>query len=119
MDLLQRRQEVHRARGLAIVELLTVQVDLEPATVRRSERDRGFPVVDRRELGRHTDGHGEIPSDDAVDDLDVALAFGHGGPPWSLLPGMVSVSGRGRNHRDTIVTGRPSPEPRSLIDDIE
>src|SRR5215470_5767410 len=82
VDLLQRGQEIDGSRCLAVVELLAVQVHLEPAAVGRGEGDRGFPVVDRGQLSRHTDGYGEIPSDDAVDDLDVALAFGHFGPPW-------------------------------------
>src|SRR5262245_16790123 len=82
VDLLEGGQEVHRAGLLPVVELLAVEVDLEPAAVGRGEGDRGLPVVDRRQLGRHTDGHGEIPSDDAVDDLDVHLPFGHGVLLW-------------------------------------
>src|SRR5215470_12915062 len=82
VNLLQRGQEVDGARSFPVIELLAVEVHFEPAAVGRSEGDRGLAVVDRRKLGRHTDGHGEVPSDDAVDDLDVALTFGHFGPPW-------------------------------------
>src|SRR5206468_6784946 len=53
------------------------EVHLEPAAIGWGEGDRGVAIVDRRQLGRHTDGHREIPSDDAVDDLDVNFAFGH------------------------------------------
>src|SRR5437867_12072678 len=85
VNLLERGQEVHGARSLPVVELLAVQVHLEPAAVGRGQRNCRIAVVDRGQLGRHTDGHGEIPSDDAVDDFDVYLAFGPGGPPWSFV----------------------------------
>src|SRR5215475_1046803 len=84
VDLLQGRQEVDGARSLPVIELLAVEVHFEPAAVGRGEGDCGLPVVDRRKLGRHTDGHGEVPSDDAVDDLDVTLTFGHFGPPLEM-----------------------------------
>src|SRR6059036_617832 len=95
-------QKVHGARSLPVVELLAVQVHLEPAAVGRGQRNCRIAVVDRGQLGRHTDGHGEIPSDDAVDDFDVYLAFGHVGPTWSSLPGMLSVSRPRRNRCDPI-----------------
>src|SRR5690348_11493981 len=82
VDLLQRRQEIDGARSLAIVELLAIEVHFEPAAVGRGEGDRRFPIVDRGQLSRHTDGYGEVPSDDAVDDLDVTFTFGHCDPPW-------------------------------------
>src|SRR5499425_2170221 len=107
VDLLQRRQEVDGARSLPVIELLAVEVHFEPAAVGRGEGDRRLAIVDRRELGRHTDGHGEVPSDDAVDDLDVNLAFGHG---ILLLgdemPRMVSISPLPRNQRDRIPRSR-------------
>src|SRR5881296_998115 len=77
VDLLQRRQEIDGSRSLAVIELLAVEVHFEPAAVGRGEGDRGFPIVDRGQLSRHTDGYGEVPSDDAVHDLDVNFAFGH------------------------------------------
>src|SRR5262252_6677234 len=83
VDLLQRGQEVDSARSLPVIELLAVEVHFEPAAVGRGEGDRRLAIVDRRQLGRHTDGHGEIPSDDAVDDLDVHLPFGHGVLLWN------------------------------------
>src|SRR5262249_27307772 len=82
VNLSERGEEVHGAGLLAVVHLLAVEIHFESAAVRRRERDSSFAVVDRGELGRHTDGHGEIPSDDAVDDLDVTLALGHVIPPW-------------------------------------
>src|SRR5262245_14296146 len=84
VNLLQREQAVDGVRSLAIIELLAVAVHLAPSAVGRGEGDRGLPVVDRRQLGRHTDGHGEVPSDDAVHDLDVTLTFGHFGPPLEM-----------------------------------
>src|SRR6266576_3102428 len=82
VDLAERRQEVDRARLFPVVELLAVEVHFEPAAVGRGEGDRRFPVVHRGQLSRHTGGYGKVPSDDAVDDLDVTFAFGHFGPPW-------------------------------------
>jgi len=82
MDLLQRRQEIDGSRGLAVVQLLAVEVHFEPAAIGRGEGDRCFSVVDGGQLSHHTEGDGQIPSDDAVDDLDVAFTFGHFGPPW-------------------------------------
>src|SRR5262249_3135132 len=82
VNLLQRGQEVDGARSLPVVELLAVEVHFEPAAVGRGEGDRRCRIVNRGQLSRHTDGYGEVPSDDAVDDLDVTFAFGHSGPPW-------------------------------------
>src|SRR5262245_4952447 len=79
VNLLQRGQEVDGARSLTVIELLAVEVHFEPAAVGRGEGDRGLPVVDRRQLGSHTDGHGEVPSDDAVHDLDATLTVRHFG----------------------------------------
>ena len=76
VDLFQRGQEVDGSWLLPIVEFLAVEVHFEPATVGWGEGDRRFSVVDRRQLGRHTDGNGQVPVDDAVDDLDVNFAFG-------------------------------------------
>ena len=81
VDLLERGQEVDGVRLLAVVNLLAVQEDLKRAFTGGGEGDAGFAVVDRRELGRHTDGHREVPSRHAVDDLDLDLAFAHGDPP--------------------------------------
>jgi len=90
VNLLQRRQEIDGSWGLAVVELLAVEVHFEPAAVGRGEGDRRFPVVDRGQLGRHTDGYGKIPSDDAIDDLDVAFTFGHFGSPLEMMPGILT-----------------------------
>src|SRR5262249_49489074 len=115
VDLLEGGQEVDRAGLLPVVELLAVEVHLEAPAVGGREGDRRLAVVDRGELGRHTDGHWEVPSDDAVDDLDVALAFGHGGPPWSLVPRMLSVSPRRRNRGiDTRRTREEPPWSRAM-----
>src|SRR4030095_4190153 len=70
VDLLQRGQEVDGARLLPVVHLLAAHVDLESAFFRRCEGDRGLPIVHRAQLSRHTDGYGEVPSVNAVDDLD-------------------------------------------------
>ena len=77
VDLFERGQEVDGAGLLPVVELLAVEVHFEPAAVGRGKRDRRFAIVDRGQLSRHTDGYGQVPSDDAVDDLDVNFAFGH------------------------------------------
>src|SRR6516165_6712837 len=109
VDLLQRGQEIDGSRRLPVVELLALQVHLEPAAVGRGEGDRRFPVVDRGQLSRHTDGYGEVPSDDAVDDLDVALAFGHFRPSLEMMSGMLtgpSASGNG------VAKARKSAWPR-------
>src|SRR5436853_154960 len=67
VDLLQCWQEIDGSRRLPVVELLAVEVHFEPAAVGRGEGDRRFPIVDRGKLGRHTDGHRQVPSNDAVD----------------------------------------------------
>src|SRR6266850_726023 len=82
VDLAERRQEVDRARLFPVVELLAVEVHFESAAVRRGHGDRRFPIVDRGELSRHTDGYGKVPSSDAVNDLGVNFALGHLTPPW-------------------------------------
>src|SRR5438034_2637965 len=47
VDLLERRQEVHRARLLPVVHLLAVQVDLERPLPGGRKRDSRLAVVDR------------------------------------------------------------------------
>src|ERR1700694_3969215 len=79
VDLAERGQEVDRARFLAVVHLLAVHVHFEDPFVGGGEGDAGFAVVRRGQLSRHTDGYGEVPSRDAVDDLVLDLAFAHGG----------------------------------------
>src|ERR1700675_5001222 len=81
VDLFERGQEIHGPRLLPVVELLAVEAHFEPAAVGGSPRDCRAPIVDRGDLSRHTDGNGEVTSDDAVDDLDVNSTFGHGSPP--------------------------------------
>src|SRR4026208_966010 len=91
VDLLERGQEVHGPGLLPVVELLAVEVHFDAAAVGGGHRDCRFAIVDRGELSRHTDGNGEVTSDDAVDDLDVDFTFGHGSPPWRF--GVPHVSG--------------------------
>src|SRR6266542_646438 len=107
VDLPEGGQEVHGPRLLAVVELLAVHVHLEPALLGRGQRDRGLTIVHGAQLGRHTDGYGEVPSVDAVDDLDVDSCVGHVLYPPRCRP--QCASGSGRSWKCTAIGFLPLP----------
>src|SRR5256884_2290006 len=120
VDLLQCRQEIDGSRRLPVVELLAVEVRFEPAAIGWGEGDRRFPIVDRGKLGRHTDGHRQIPSNDAVNDLDVNFAFGHlallGDDVWHVIWNMSVQQRRCRGEEIGVNgDGRPWPAGEVLI----
>src|SRR5437899_2247928 len=114
VDLLQCWQEIDGSRRLPVVELLAVEVYFEPDAVGRGEGDRRFPIVDRGKLGRHTDGHRQVPSNDAVDDLDVNFAFGHlallGDDVWHVNRSM-SIQQRRCSGEELCVAGNGGSPP--------
>ena len=70
----QRREEVSLA-FLAVIYLLAVNVDLEPALTLGRQDDIGLGNPAVAQLGRHTGSLPEIASGHAVLDLQVNLAF--------------------------------------------
>ena len=64
-------------RFLAVVDLLTVQVDLEPTLSYRCQLETDFSVTSGNDLSCHTDSLPEVPSRNAVLNLELCLAFGH------------------------------------------
>jgi len=64
-------------RLLAIVELLAVQIDLEPTLSNRRQGDANFAVTPGANLSCQTGSLPEVSSSDAVQDLQLYLAFGH------------------------------------------
>ena len=64
-------------RLLAVVELITVQKDLEATLSNGREGDANFAVASGANLGCQTGSLPEIPSRNAVLDLQLSLTFGH------------------------------------------
>ncbi len=64
-------------RFLTVVDLLTIQVDLEPALTDRCQLETNFSVTSGDDLSCHTGSLPEVPSRNAVLNLELSLAFGH------------------------------------------
>jgi hypothetical protein len=64
-------------RFLAVVQLFAVQVDLESTLADGRQRNADFAVTSGTNLGCQTDSLPEVPSRNAVLDLQMNLAFSH------------------------------------------
>jgi hypothetical protein len=64
-------------RLLAVVELLAIQIDFEATLSNRRQRDADFAVTSGANLSCETGSLPEVPSRNAVLDLQLNLAFGH------------------------------------------
>ena len=72
-------------RLLAVIDLLTVQIDLEATLADRCQRYANLAIAPRANLSCHTGSLPEVPSRDAVLNLQVNLTFGHLRPPGSSV----------------------------------
>jgi hypothetical protein len=62
---------------LAVVDLLAVEVDLEATLSNGRQRDADFPITPGTDLGCQTGSLPEVPSRNAVLDLQLDFAFSH------------------------------------------
>ena len=81
---------------LAVVELLTVQIDLKAALTDGSELDADFAITPGDNLGCQTGSLPEVPSRNAVLDLELGFAFSHVVEPPALSLGLNKLIVRGR-----------------------
>jgi len=68
-------------RFLAVVDELTVEIDLEAALAYGADRDTNFAVPTSDDLGCQTGSLPEVASRNAILNLYLNLAFGHGSSP--------------------------------------
>jgi hypothetical protein len=61
--------------ALAVVELLAVQIDLEPSLTDGRERYRDFPIPTSDDLRGQAYSLVPVASSDAVNDFELGLAF--------------------------------------------
>jgi hypothetical protein len=66
---------------LAVVDLVAVEIDLEAALADGRQGDAYLTISASDDLGCHTGSLPEIPSTDAVLDLELGFEFGHQQPP--------------------------------------
>ena len=62
---------------LAVIDLLAVEVDLEATLSNGCQRDADFPITPGTNLGCQTGSLPEVPSRNAVLDLQLGFAFSH------------------------------------------
>jgi len=62
---------------LAVVDLVAVEIDLETALADGRQGDAYLTITASDDLGCHTGSLPEIPSTDAVLDLELGFEFGH------------------------------------------
>ena len=72
-------------RLLAVVDLFAIKIDLEPTLPYGRKGDADFAILPSANLSCHTGSLPEIPSRNAVLDLQVNFTFSHSRPPGLSL----------------------------------